>query len=530
MPSLKDLDCSIELSESQQALREFGTIYGDGFVETFIPVPSKPQSFSIHLTSNKFIAPGIAIFVYVDGVYQCNRNRQDLKLRKPSDSRSLIDFRVRQKEERQRNGSMIAREWAFDKLNIASAYDAPNLCSPNLPDNIGCIEVVVLRCAGTRNAKSASAMNFDGAGDPPDRRLDFNGNSSLSNERSMYDDRGPFFNCFSDNHGPPPPISSYHSPYAETLRSYEGSASKSHRTTHPPQELFLPESVTRNSRPRSKYSEPVSPGGRRTSDLPPSGFQYGSGPIPCGGEIYNNYPSDAGPAQAPAVDPVWLNNLLTTAVKQGVEESRRMDAQPQEHTKYKMHTMDAETKSQPPGAWPDSPFNAPSLLHQQSEQPGFSSRDDQSDHGSNWKQSQTGLGEKSPRSRVGTHVTWNPEPVDETASSSVGVWNSLGETPSDSWDTGDTWPTDRSLQLETELSYHSTHTRSTKLKARFAVKTTDQISIKTFSTKAQRHVFFRRERKLVLSRPAVRLRGLVEQLRRHSPTIAFPKPDADVTT
>jgi hypothetical protein len=118
MPSLKDLDCSIELSESQQALREFGTIYSDGFVETFVPVASKPRSFSIHLTSNKFIAPGIAIFVYVDGVYQCNRNRQDLKLRKPSDSRSLIDFRVRQKEERQRDGSMIAREWAFDKLNL----------------------------------------------------------------------------------------------------------------------------------------------------------------------------------------------------------------------------------------------------------------------------------------------------------------------------------------------------------------------------------------------------------------------------
>ena len=113
----------IELSESQQALQEFGTTYGDGFVETFIPVPSKPQTFSIHLTSNKFIAPGVAIFVYVDGVYQCNRNRQDLKLRKPLDSRSLVDFRVRQKEERQDDGSMVAREWAFDKLNIGKCCE-----------------------------------------------------------------------------------------------------------------------------------------------------------------------------------------------------------------------------------------------------------------------------------------------------------------------------------------------------------------------------------------------------------------------
>lgn len=118
MPSLKDLNCSIELSQPQHALPEYGTIYGDGFVETFVPIPNQPQSFSIHLTSNTFIAPGIAIFVYVDGIYQCNRNRQNIKPRKLSDSRSLVDFRVRQKEERQKDGSMIAREWTFDNLDI----------------------------------------------------------------------------------------------------------------------------------------------------------------------------------------------------------------------------------------------------------------------------------------------------------------------------------------------------------------------------------------------------------------------------
>jgi hypothetical protein len=121
MPVLKDLKCSIELSESQRTLQEFGTTYGDGFVETFVPVPSKPQSFSIHLTSDKFIAPGISMYVFVDGVYQCNRNRQDLKLRKGSDSRSIVDFKVRQKEEKQKDGSMIAREWKFEKLNTGES-------------------------------------------------------------------------------------------------------------------------------------------------------------------------------------------------------------------------------------------------------------------------------------------------------------------------------------------------------------------------------------------------------------------------
>lgn len=121
MPHLKDLDCSIELSNDSRKLQEFGTTYGDGFVETFVPVPSKPQSFSIHLTSDNFIAPGISMYVFVDGVYQCNRNRQDLKLRKGSDSRSLVDFRVRQKEEKQKDGSMIAREWKFEKLDTSES-------------------------------------------------------------------------------------------------------------------------------------------------------------------------------------------------------------------------------------------------------------------------------------------------------------------------------------------------------------------------------------------------------------------------
>lgn len=117
MPVLKDLVCSIELSEGKHTLSEYGTTYSDGCVETFVPVPHKPQSFSVHLKSDRFIAPGLAMYIFIDGVYQCNRNRQDLKLRKGSDSRSVVDFRVRQKEEKQKDGLMIAREWRFEKMN-----------------------------------------------------------------------------------------------------------------------------------------------------------------------------------------------------------------------------------------------------------------------------------------------------------------------------------------------------------------------------------------------------------------------------
>ncbi|KAF7671343.1 hypothetical protein GT037_010668 [Alternaria burnsii] len=449
MPSLKDLNCAIEVSESQQALQEFGTTYGDGCVETFIPVPSKPQTFSIHLTSNKFIAPGVAIFVYVDGVYQCNRNRQDLKLRKHSDSRSLVDFRVRQKEERQDDGSMFAREWAFDKLNIASADDAPNLCSPDVLQNIGCIEVVVLRCAGIRNAKSASTMNFDGAGDYPKHLYDFDDTSSPPNERSMYDDRGPFFTPFDNGYGPPPPISSHHPPYVETSRSQEGSTSRSRRTAHSPHDIFPPAPMSRRSGPRSRYSEAVSPGARTINDLSLSGVQYGSGPIPRDREICNNQSSGVRATQPPAMDPMWLNNLLATAVKQGVEESRRMDTQSEHQTKYKIQKVDAETPGQPPGAWPESPLNIGPSSHRPSEPAASSSRNHESAHGSQWDQSQAGWSERKARSRAGTRVTWIETPVDETTSSSADRWTLRDKAASDSWDTGDTWPTDRVAEWET---------------------------------------------------------------------------------
>lgn len=124
MPTLKDLSCSIEVADNRHTLQEFGTTYSDGCVETFVAVPSKPESFSIHLTSDRFIAPGISMYVFVDGVYQCNRNRQDLKLKKGSDSRSVVDFTVRQKEEKQKDGSMIAREWKFDKLDTSKCSTA----------------------------------------------------------------------------------------------------------------------------------------------------------------------------------------------------------------------------------------------------------------------------------------------------------------------------------------------------------------------------------------------------------------------
>ncbi|KAL5379766.1 hypothetical protein DPSP01_008237 [Paraphaeosphaeria sporulosa] len=222
MPTLKDLHCFIELSNGKIQLREFGTTYGDGRVETFVAVPEKPQSFAIRLSSSRFIAPGLAMYVFIDGVYQCNRNRQNLKLRKSPDRKSLVDFVVRQKEERQDDGTMIARDWNFEKLDVVSANEAPEACSSKLLNNLGCIEVVVLRCAGMRSAKSATVnvkpMNLDGAGDLPDHHFGLDG--APSSYTPQYDDRAweyvhsgsrhgaPTISSSHLHSGPPPPLSS----------------------------------------------------------------------------------------------------------------------------------------------------------------------------------------------------------------------------------------------------------------------------------------------------------------------------------
>lgn len=116
MPLLKDLNCSIELPDPPTPLQELATTYGDAVVETSIRVPHAQQKFTIHLSSRNFIAPGIAMYVFIDGVYQCNRNRQNLEPRRPLDRRSLVDFRVRQMEQRRGDGSMVAREWTFGEL------------------------------------------------------------------------------------------------------------------------------------------------------------------------------------------------------------------------------------------------------------------------------------------------------------------------------------------------------------------------------------------------------------------------------
>ncbi|KAL8872370.1 MAG: hypothetical protein Q9174_001986 [Haloplaca sp. 1 TL-2023] len=159
MPTLKQLTCNVQWSKSGPGvtLEEYGTIYGDGVVETYIPIPPLSTPFSIRLQSDGYIAPGLSMFVYIDGEYQCNRGRNNLKI--PSKDikkhHTDINFVVRQKEKFMEDGEFIGSQWMFAKPNAASNQPQATL-GTDAPESeyMGTIEVVVLRCEATTRQKA----------------------------------------------------------------------------------------------------------------------------------------------------------------------------------------------------------------------------------------------------------------------------------------------------------------------------------------------------------------------------------------
>lgn len=123
MPKLKQLVCSIELSNSVTPCKEYGTVYEDGIVKTYIAIPRLDTFFAIRLTSEDYIDEGLAMFVYADGVYQCNRNQIGLI---PSDGSTPvnlteIDFRVRQKESHKAEDEWLGRQWRFKPAKLGKS-------------------------------------------------------------------------------------------------------------------------------------------------------------------------------------------------------------------------------------------------------------------------------------------------------------------------------------------------------------------------------------------------------------------------
>ncbi|KAI1917135.1 hypothetical protein LOZ61_000652 [Ophidiomyces ophidiicola] len=179
MPTLKQLTCHVEWAPTNIPFKEYGVSYGDGVVETYIAVPSVSTPFSINLKSSGYIAPGLAMFVFIDGVYQCNRNRDNIVVdeasstAKEKSTRKGVEFRVRQKEELRADGRCAGRPWRFEPLQIIPTVPGmPEIGPKSHFDHLGDITVVVLRCKprngqpanvsdGSRTPDSAMAPSLD---------------------------------------------------------------------------------------------------------------------------------------------------------------------------------------------------------------------------------------------------------------------------------------------------------------------------------------------------------------------------------
>ncbi|KAG8530864.1 uncharacterized protein KY384_004221 [Bacidia gigantensis] len=194
MPVLKNITCNVEWSGSNTPLREYQTSYSDGYVETYIAVPQLSPPFSIHLQSNGYISPGLAMFVYMDGVYQCNRNRSNLKVpfEGSSKTKTDVDFRVRQKEEGTMDGTFRGKQWQFARVNVgeqtASHGNSQAMTAvPFQGEYVGTIEVVVLRCyplseviVDERDEPILLGAMFDGASDAQTVPFSLDGASGIS--------------------------------------------------------------------------------------------------------------------------------------------------------------------------------------------------------------------------------------------------------------------------------------------------------------------------------------------------------------
>ncbi|KLJ11565.1 hypothetical protein EMPG_09667 [Blastomyces silverae] len=192
MPTLKQLSCQIEWAGSNVPFKEYGTTYGDGFVECYIAIPNSSTPFSINLRSSGYIAPGLAMFVFMDGVYQCNRNRDDLRPmpRSPETIKKFrdISFRVRQREERFPDGRWIGRPWRFERFQLVK-FSGNNDDIAKHFERLGTIQIVVLRCAAHPRANLARDDDVsDGAQTPESGMAPGSGcedDDSVSSEESF---------------------------------------------------------------------------------------------------------------------------------------------------------------------------------------------------------------------------------------------------------------------------------------------------------------------------------------------------------
>ena len=121
MVKLNSLTCTIDSSPPDLPLQEFNPTYGDGFVSTYVLLPPSPGSLSVHLKSLEPVSTGLAVVVFIDGVFQCARHEVSLTGAPLLD----VEFRIRQREDRLAGNQFVAREWRFEKISTGETAGRP---------------------------------------------------------------------------------------------------------------------------------------------------------------------------------------------------------------------------------------------------------------------------------------------------------------------------------------------------------------------------------------------------------------------
>lgn len=108
----------VENATTATPFPEHGTQYHDGVVEAFLEVPGRTTDFAIRLQLDEHVAPGLQVFVFIDGVYQCNRIVRGLL---PPDDPSAavnyqVDVKMRQMETEIDHGLFLGNRWSVGRL------------------------------------------------------------------------------------------------------------------------------------------------------------------------------------------------------------------------------------------------------------------------------------------------------------------------------------------------------------------------------------------------------------------------------
>jgi hypothetical protein len=243
-----------------------------------------------------------------------------------------------------------------------NADNAPDTCSPNILDNIGCIEVIVLRCAGSRHCASSEqalplAFGMDGASEVLKHGIGMYG-QAREWDSGLPLDYADLYSAGRRRASRSQRSSRPASSYAKTIWSCPASAAAGD---------FHNQLNGRDDSPsiieRLHTNRAMSPGFPFNRSMSPAGFRYGSGPVPHApraeseAELFRNRTPGSIVTDAPIVDPKWLDQFVAQAVERKLRE--KGEKKKSSHIYKKPNTAyepDPNVSLPPPRAWPISPF------------------------------------------------------------------------------------------------------------------------------------------------------------------------------